>query len=331
METTTSTRAFLTDPWIDQRIQSLRSPDDLRGTLRRSLTQGLLTSIGASEWESKWGYTLRTRMELCELEYVRGAPAGKVRALCSEIAEDFVPELAGLDFSLKHYRHDGGLLPSDAKRTAEQHGGRWWKADQHYAGAEWSQMNQPLGPNVERLWLLAAVAGERDLAHTLAAGYRVPDANVLRAEEKHLIRRYTLRHALADDRAAEATLVKMLLPGYMAGFPQELIEFPLAVNQGDEVLLQLAVKRTSTTFKGKWDLKKMQAFYDKRSHRKSFGTWEQMIERTKGELLNHHWIISWWALAWMNIARWRGMTAAFENDKLFSEWVPKSLCDSSSN
>ncbi len=319
-------RPFLTDAWIEREIQQVRAPDSFRGTLERNLTEGLLTSIGATEWEAHWGSILRTRMRLCVLEYVRGAPPGEVRTLCRQIAETFVPELSRLDFSPRTFRGER-MLPSAAKRAVEQHGGKWWKADQYYAGAEWSEMNQPLGLDIERLWLMVAVAGDRDLAHTLAAGYRVPEASVLRADDKYLVRRYILRHALADDRISEAALVGMLLPGYAAGQPQELIEFPIAVSRGDDALLQRAVKKTSTTFRGKWDVKKMRAWFEKRAHRQSIGTWEQVIERQKLALLNYHWVLSWWALAWLNIARWRGMTSIFQQPKSFSEWVPMALCD----
>lgn len=320
-----TSRTFLTDDWIKRHIKELGPSKGLRGTLKRNLTEGLLTSIGASEWEAEWGTRVRERMQLCELEYVGGAAPGEVRARCREMVEAFVPGLGRLDFSMRTFRGEQ-MQPSRAKEAAEKHGGKWWKSGQ-YAGAEWTEINQPLELDIERLWLMAAVAGDRELARTLASGYRVPETKTLRANDKYLIRRYVLRHALAEDRAGEAALVEMLLPGYAAGLPQELIEFPMAVHRGDEELLKRATKKVSTTFKGKWDVKRIRAWFEKRAHQRSIGSWEDVVEQTKSALLNHHWVISWWALAWLNIARWRGMTGVFGQDKVFSEWVPRGLCD----
>lgn len=313
-------REFLTDAWIERQIRQLTPPTDEHGSLQRTLTAGILTSIGASEWEAMWGARLRSFMTTCELEYVRGDPAVEIRSRCRNMVESFLPEMPGLDFSARLFRGER-MLPSAAKRAAEKHGGRWWQTDQYSCGAEWSEMNQPLRLDIMKLWLVAAISGDRELALRVTAPYRTP------ANPSESLRLYILRHALADDRIAESELVKLLRPGYAKGEPKLLIEFPIAVHRGDEEMLRKAVKTTSASFVRTWDVERMRAWFEKRVHSRSTGTWEQVIERTKLDLLSSNWVISWWALAWLNIARWRGMTSIFRQPSLFSEWVPRALCD----
>jgi hypothetical protein len=42
------------------------------------------------------------------------------------------------------------------------------------------------------------------------------------------------------------------------------------------------------------------------------GTWEELVERTKRDLFSLHWIFSWWSIAWLVIARQRGLTQVFD-------------------
>jgi hypothetical protein len=89
------------------------------------------------------------------------------------------------------------------------------------------------------------------------------------------------------------------------------------VIRADAAMILLAVRRIGTKFKGKWDLKKHRAWYDKRqpkdqSRRHQEGTWEECLARTKRQLLAAHWVFSWWAMAWLEIARQRGMTEIFD-------------------
>ena len=53
--------------------------------------------------------------------------------------------------------------------------------------------------------------------------------------------------------------------------------------------------------------------------------------RERGHLFGLHWIFSWWAIAWLRIARHRGLTEVFEpkNRKTFSEWVPVAMIETS--
>jgi hypothetical protein len=56
------------------------------------------------------------------------------------------------------------------------------------------------------------------------------------------------------------------------------------------------------------------------------GTWEQMLTEARRSLVSMKWLLSPYALAYLNIAAWRGTPAAFDQPKLFSEWIPLPLC-----
>jgi hypothetical protein len=51
-----------------------------------------------------------------------------------------------------------------------------------------------------------------------------------------------------------------------------------------------------------------------------------MLNDVRKFLMDMNWIISPYALAYLNVARWRGVTDIFEQPELFSEWIPLSLC-----
>ena len=61
---------------------------------------------------------------------------------------------------------------------------------------------------------------------------------------------------------------------------------------------------------------------------KYIGTWEDMLNEVRSFLINMKWILSPFALAFLNIAAWRGMTSPFDQPELFSEWIPLSLASS---
>lgn len=174
--------------------------------------------------------------------------------------------------------------------------------------------------------MVAGASGDRSLAREFARSYQVRPLSQLRRQFE--IRETILRHTLAEDREGEAALAAMLKPGYQAGYPRPLIEFPLGVVQQDAGMVREAVRKLSVSMKGQWDVRKHRAWYDKRvaqyaARGRSYPeTWEQCLEHTKSALLGGHWVFSWWAVAWLNIARWRGMDEVFEDRKVFSEWVP---------
>jgi hypothetical protein len=287
---------------------------------------------GNDEEAGKWDLAARQTMERCELMYASGEAVSRIRDVCRGFCEAFLPTSEKWDFSeveIDTGTDGGGMLPSHAKETAETFGGTWWKVSQYYAAVRYKCIRQPMGLAMEKTWRIAAVSGDRDLAKDLAARYQARPPHQITAQ--FAMRESTLHLALAEDTAGEQALAQKLRPGYMADFPPEMIEFPLGViNRDAEVIVQ-AIKKHSTTFKGKWDTRKHRAWYDKQlaRHPRGFrnpGTWEQCQERTKDALFSHHWVFSWWAIAWLNIARWRGMDAVFENPKVFSEWVPRELC-----
>jgi hypothetical protein len=177
--------------------------------------------------------------------------------------------------------------------------------------------------------MIAAIAGDQELAKEFASSYRVrPSSQVVRQFE---IRNVILRHVLAEDHEGLTALATKLKPGYPADYPPALIELPLGVINRDVEMVCGAVRKLGTAMRNKWDVKKHRAWYDKRVAKygttgwRSPGTWEQCLANTKGALVGGHWVLSWWALAWLNIARWHGMSKVFDDGKIFSEWIPAEL------
>ena len=171
------------------------------------------------------------------------------------------------------------------------------------------------------LWYIAAASGDLGLAGTVAAtshGQMPSHANTA-----------ILRAALVGETEAEKELAGQLKAAYTADFPPQLIELPQGVIERDPARIVEGVRKIGARFAAKWDPQKHRAYYEKRQpkvpgKRHPNGTWEQFMETTKGHLFGLHWILSWWAIAWLQLARHRGLAEVFEakNRKVFSEWVP---------
>ena len=221
---------------------------------------------------------------ICECEYALGSNPDVIRDECRAACESAIPYLRVLDFSMKRNRVEDGLSPSAAKRIAERYGGTWWKATGQYAGAEYSFRNQPLLLQTRlELWFIAAISGNLDLARDVAVLYREdPTIQVDPAS----VRAGILRCLLAGDAEGEALLAGRLEPGYPADFPPQLIELPLAVIERDPAMFLDAVRKIGTKFKGKWDVKKHRAWYDKRQPKAPArthpnGSWEECLREPK--------------------------------------------------
>ncbi len=171
------------------------------------------------------------------------------------------------------------------------------------------------------LWYIAAASGDQELASTVVA--------TSRGQMPSHVNTAILRTALAGDAEAEKEMAGRLKADYTPDFPPQLIELPLGVIERDPARIVEGVRKIGTRFAAKWDPQKHRAYYDKRQpkapgKRHPNGTWEQFMETTKGHLFGLHWVFSWWAVAWLQLARHRGLDEVFEpkNRKVFSEWVP---------
>jgi hypothetical protein len=275
------------------------------------------------------GSLLSDCIRVCEYQYASGALPSVIHERCRLAAERAIDELPGLDYSIKHVRVER-MLPSSARSLAERFGGTWWKAEGQYAGVEYSHTNEPLHQWTRlALWYVAALTGDPALARNVGCAYKALPLHKL---GKGDIREAILRCALAGDTECETALADRLEPGYPADLPSELIDLPLGVIRRDGTMILNAVRKLGNTFKRKWDVKAHRAWYDKRQPRDPArshpnGTWEQFVERTKEELFALHWVFSWWAIAWLQVARSRGINELFEPQarKAFSEWVPLAL------
>jgi hypothetical protein len=303
---------FLTRDWVEGRFARMH---DRHGRLvdpveeLRERVEARAGPAGKSDTDEEFRFPVTLLMGRCELEYAAGSEPSVIRGLCRQFTEAFVPLMATMDFS--PMEEDG------PRKTAAGAGGR---------RDTW--LSRPLWPYMPKVWMIAAVSGDAELARRVAEPYRLDEPHQLNSTDA---REMILRHALAGDRKGERAFAQRLKPGYGADFPPEVIEFPLGVIRNDPKTVLAGVKAVTTRFKGKWDLKKTRARYDKWAEklgtkgRWSAGTWDEVLDQTRKNFFSYNFVFSWWALAWLNVARWRGMDDVFRDPKAFSEWVPLSL------
>jgi hypothetical protein len=315
---------FLTPEWVEKRLQEEKAPpapmteerverllqmalrvalkasptdtdvELLKGTLRRDFVEAERKKEELDN-QPKWRVqSLISRcISLCECEYAAGSAATVIREHCRVAGVQALPDLRRLDCSNVSDRlHDLSQLD---------------------------------------LGYVAAVSGDLELARSLTSPFQFP---ALSKVNRGQVRTEILRCALAGDTDGEHRLAALLEPGYPADIPPQLIELPLGVVGRDPTMILEGVRKIGVRFKGKWDSKTHRAFYDKRQPKTPdrphpSGTWEQFVERTKQHLFGLHWIFSWWAIAWLQIARQRGLDGVFDtkNKKAFSEWAPLALVD----
>jgi hypothetical protein len=172
--------------------------------------------------------------------------------------------------------------------------------------------------------MCAAVSGDRDLARQLAQAYPVHDPHQMNAQCE--IREAILRHLLADDDERASQLAARLEDDYPTGTPPQRIEFPRGVVENDGALILSGINTMTAKFKPMWDEKKYRKWHEKQMVRRPRLTWEHVLEDARRDLVSSHWVVSLWAVAFLNIARWRGLNSVFSNKNAFSEWVPLTLC-----
>jgi hypothetical protein len=234
-------------------------------------------------------------MKHAVLQHALGAPPSVVRGVYGQIAEAWEPIIAAMDFSLTY--------PSGVQV-------------------------RPLELEVHRdLLFAAAISGDRDLARRIARAY--PIGAVDDQTRQYRVRPMILHMLLAEEDDLAAKTIAFLTDGYPIDFPPNRIEFPLGVVRRDASVILAAMKGIKTRFNGRWTPKKYEAFHAERVadyKREPCGpapTWEQSLAQAGKRLISFGWGLSVWALAYLNIAHWRGMT--IDDERAFSEWVPRGL------
>jgi hypothetical protein len=221
------------------------------------------------------------------------------------------------------------LTPVMAKELIKESGGTISKRG-NLCTVRCEVLPQPLDDDIEKVLMAAAISGDRELSRELARKYPVPKI-VPGATTHSEIRFRALRHILAEDSKGIAEAVKNLADGYPVDFPPERIEFPIGVACGDVKRLINGMKSINTRFRGIWNPKRVQDWYDKRQARlaergRAMLPFEKVLDGERSNLVGLRWLLSTWALAFLNIARWHGMKSPFDMPKLFSEWIPLELC-----
>jgi hypothetical protein len=319
---------FLTLPTIEYQIElnRLSLAEQIKPLLTSKLRR-LFEKPGAFEpnYPMKFWPSWKTdrRMELAALEYARGAEPISVRSMYRQAAEEWISIIPAMDFKPRVYVDDLGDSPALANKMKEAYNAKVTKVGRDYS-VRYKAIPQPLQDEVlEQALVCAAISGDAALAKRLATAYK------LRPYDMDADAFFVLRHLLAEDDDAAAEIAKRLRPGYPADWPPELIEFPLGVLRQDPKLLAKGLRTLNTRFKGRWDQRRWRARFDKitAGPRPRFrGTWEDMLKDVRRFLISMKWLLSPYALAFLNVAAWRGMTSPFDQPKLFSEWVPLSLC-----
>lgn len=274
-------------------------------------------------------------MELAALEQARGAEPEYGRGIYRSAAAEWEPVIGAISSKLYSHDEEIGNLPSYARELQQKYGAKVTKkrtADGTEYRARYRARPAPFQFKVlEQVLPCAAISGDQKLARRLARGYHVDKPHQI---DFTTARYVVLRHLLAGEDAAAIEVAKRVKPGYLSAFPPPLIEFPLGVVRNDPKLLLKGVKALSTRFKGRWDERKLQQICDKAMSNPAMRwvkTREKMLDMVRGDLISQRWLLSTFALAYLNVAAWRGMEPPFGKPEAFSEWVPLSLIESAGN
>jgi hypothetical protein len=270
---------------------------------------------------------LRTEylMELAAFEHAQGAEANVVRSIYRQAAEQWVPIVKAMDLRPRIFELCLGDAPRLADALKVAFNAKVTKIGRDFH-VRYKARPQPLHLEVmEEALVSAAISADRNLARRIAKAYKVNDSDPMH-DLGHFV---VLRHLLAEDDVAAAAVAKQLRPGYPADWPPELIEFPIGVVKRDERLLAKGLRTLNTRFAGQWNQQLWHARYKKLNsepkprYRRTF---EEMLHEVRRFLLSMNWLMSPYALAYLNIAAWRGMKSPFDRPEMFSEWIPLSLC-----
>jgi hypothetical protein len=248
-----------------------------------------------------------------------------VRSIYRRAAEQWVPIVKAIDFSPRTFELNLGDSPKLAQQLEDALNAKVTKIGRDFH-VKYKARPQPLYlEGMEDALVCAAISGDRKLATRLAKAYEGNDSDPLHNNRRYVV----LRNLLAEDDVAAAGVAKQLRPGYPADWPPELIEFPIGVVKRDGRLLRKGLRTLNTRFKGRWNRQRWRARYEKMNSGpkpRYRGTFEEMLPEVRQFLVSMNWLLSPYALAFLNIAAWRGMESPFDRPEMFSEWTPLSLC-----
>jgi hypothetical protein len=321
---------FLTPAVIAQRLEPLReSPFEKYEPLSAARMKRLFLKPTDRDPHFPKGndpsFWTRHLMDLAVFEYAAGTDPQEVRKIYHEAAAIWEPIIRVMNLKPHKQKAEIGDNPALAKELRSAFGAKLTRQGRDYT-AEYVARPQPFYSEViEQALVCAAISGDFTMATRLAEGYQTNDVDPLCEEQRFVV----LRHLLAGDEKAASATAKRLKPGYAKDWPPELIEFPLGALRRDSKMLAKGLRTLNTRFKGRWDEKVWHARFKNITGgpRPSWrGSWKQMLNDVRKFLMDMNWIISPYALAYLNVARWRGVTDIFEQPELFSEWIPLSLC-----
>jgi hypothetical protein len=315
---------LLSVPVIEERIAGCRAAveeDAGDQALVESLRAKMMADMAADKDEppNVGGPPVETALSCAALEHARGASLDVVRKICRDMTERWVPIVEAMDFTPQEHYYQL-TQPSTAQRMVDSYGAEVVK-EGRILHVRYTTIQQPLSIDIPKVWMCAAICGDRDLARKVAAGYQLRSSDQINSQ--FAVREGMLRHLLAEDMDQAQALAAKLIDGYPSDFPPERIEFPLGIVNKNVALILEGVKAVTARFKGMWDVKKYEKWHEKNARNRP---WKQTLDRTRRDLVGMKWVMSLWAVAFLNIAHWHGMDEVFADKSLFSEWVPIELC-----
>jgi hypothetical protein len=270
-------------------------------------------------------------MRWAALEHASGASADRVREIYRKPVEAWVQLLPDVDFRPRTFQSEPdewGNLKEASEAVARFDGKIIEKQGNRYRW-RWRAIPQPWRDDVQQAFECAAISGDRELAERIASAYPLYPAHQITNRVE--VREAILRHLLAGDDHQAEQLSRRLAHGYDLDFPQQRIELPQGVVRRNSAKLRVGIKAINTRFNTKWDERPLRnrqerlAAQPRAAWAKKDFEWERFADRARSSLAGLRWLNSTWALAFLNIAAWRGITKIFDQPKLFSRWVPLDL------
>jgi hypothetical protein len=327
---------FLTPDWIDRRLaptpMSKRAMASRKNAAKgdknpRALIAAMEGAAKNPTPEFELEVSIDSEMERAALEHVRGVDAGKVRQRYRAIAEPWEAIFSRIDWTPRAERHEQiARGDAEAYRSAFK---ACLTGIGNYRAVAYKCVPQPYDPG--EILQCAAMSGDADLARRIARSYRTltPAQAHVDGSTKYCV----LRELLAGREKVASEHAKYPATGYSIDSPPDRVEFPLGVLRGDAKLVLSGLKAIKTRYQTAWDIGRLKrrhaavtAQFAARRNLANAPTWDEFANRARQELVGMKWMLSTWAIAFLNVARWRGLNAVFANQSAFCEWVPYTLC-----
>jgi ankyrin repeat protein len=273
---------------------------------------------------------LRSGFRLAQLLHANGGPPAEIRQMLSEAVREFATVVPLFDYSPFEARfavhksqaakYDGKEMPHDL--------GQVFLAPSPSLGSAYQTVTvkvnrQPAQIEMKEALQAALIAHDFETARAIASAYKLlPPVQGARAN--HL---GVLREGILGRTELALQHLETIYDGYSPDFPPDRKEVADGVIRKDAKQIKKGLKAATTRFQTAWKLKT----YCTPAKLRRLGSVEKMLPKVRSHLINHHWMMSNWVIAWMSLADYLKIKEAFEEPKLFCEWIPWELCSEAPN